>query len=155
MNIEQPPGARAGSSAREAFNQNVTVDIQQDGSVKRRANLIQEFFEVKRLLLRAWEAIEYEAARRIWLTKPSSDDFENNLIRNQVSGIYYCLGFPTDFGARSSSFAKHVTRRNLRNVFVRHQFFCLCALAGAGRAEQYYAHAFVPNYEIAQVRYRQ
>jgi hypothetical protein len=30
----------------------------------------------------------------------------------------------------------------------------LCALAGAGRAEQYDAHAFVPNHDIAQVRYR-
>ena len=72
-----------------------------------------------------------------------------------MPGIYYRFGFLAQTGSCGGGLTKHVARRNLRSILVRHQFFGLRALAGAGRAKQYDAHFFVPNYEIAQVRYRQ
>eukprot|EP00964_Phaeocystis_antarctica_P024748 scaffold13874_cov63-Phaeocystis_antarctica.AAC.2 len=100
------------------------------------ARLLEHGVEHLRLLDRAREAVEDEAARAVLVRDPILDDRDDQLVAHKPTRRHHVLGLLAHLAAGSHRGAQHVAGRELRDAEGLDDLGRLRALAGARRAEE-------------------
>ena len=74
-------------------------------------------------------AVKDKTICTVFFGESLSNNTENDVISDQISGIHRSLGALTKFSACCNCSAQQITCRNLRHTKISHQLLCLCALA--------------------------
>ncbi len=126
-------GACAGGQPLEQF---LLLDLEADGGVQRRPELVEAAAERASLRRTAGEAIEHEAVAAVGLCKPLGDDVDDDVVWHEFPAVQVPFGHPAERGAPVHVAPEDVAGGDVRYAEAGREPDRLGSLAGPGRADQ-------------------
>jgi hypothetical protein len=103
---------------------------------------------------RARKTIEQKSAGAVGSLDTIFDQTNNNVVRNQATGVHNFLCCKTKFGFRLYCRPQHVAGGDLRNAELLDKEPGLGALAGAGSAKKYQSHSGESSGSVGRLSHR-